>query len=404
MTRSPHYVLNNVTLATMVPGAGPYGLVPTGAVAIADGRILWAGAASDLPFVHADWPTRDMGGRLVTPGLIDCHTHLVFGGDRAQEFEMRLNGASYEEVARAGGGIVSTVSATRNATLDELVAGALPRLDALIGEGVTVVEVKSGYGLDRDTELNMLRAARKLADLRPVVIKTTFLGAHATPAEFKGRDDAYIDEICIPALRAAFAEGLVDAVDGFCEGIAFQPAQIERVFKVAQELGLPVKLHAEQLSHQGGTLLAARYGALSVDHVEYATEQDAKAMGEAGSVAVILPGAFYTLRETQAPPIDHFRKHGVPMALATDCNPGSSPMTSLLLVMNMGCTLFRMTPAEALAGVTCNAAQALGLSDAGQIASGMRADLAVWNVKSPAELAYRIGFNPLHSRIYQGDL
>jgi len=317
---------------------------------------------------------------------------------------MRLNGASYEEVARAGGGIVSTVMATRNATVDDLVAGALPRLDALITEGVTVVEVKSGYGLDRDTELTMLRAARKLADLRPVVIKTTFLGAHATPAEFKGRDDAYIDTICIPALRAAFAEGLVDAVDGFCEGIAFQPGQIERMFKVAQELGLPVKLHAEQLSHQGGTMLAAQYGALSVDHVEYTTEQDAKAMGKAGSVAVILPGAFYTLRETQAPPIDHFRKHGVPMALATDCNPGSSPMTSLLLTMNMGCTLFRMTPAEALAGVTCNAARALGLSDVGQIASGMRADLAVWDVKSPAELAYRIGFNPLHSRIYQGDL
>jgi len=388
----------------MVPGAGPYGLVPAGAVAIADGRIQWAGAASDLPLTHADWPTRDMGGRLVTPGLIDCHTHLVFGGDRAKEFEMRLNGASYEEVARAGGGIVSTVTATRNATLDDLVAGALPRLDALIAEGVTVIEVKSGYGLDRDTELNMLRAARKLADLRPVVIKTTFLGAHATPAEFKGRDDAYIDEICIPALRAAFAEGLVDAVDGYCEGIAFQPEQIERVFKLAQELGLPVKLHAEQLSHQGGTGLAARYGALSVDHVEYASEQDAKAMGEAGSVAVILPGAFYTLRETQAPPIAHFRKHGVPMALATDCNPGSSPMASLLLVMNMGCTLFRMTPAEALAGVTRNAAQALGLGGIGQIASGMRADLAVWDVKSPAELAYRIGFNPLHSRIYQGDL
>lgn len=404
MTRSPHYILTNVTLATMVPGAGPYSLVPAGAVAIADGRIQWAGAASDLPPTHADWPARDMGGRLVTPGLIDCHTHLVFGGDRAQEFEMRLNGASYEEVARAGGGIVSTVTATRNATLDELVAAALPRLDALIAEGVTVVEVKSGYGLDRDTELTMLRAARKLADLRPVVIKTTFLGAHATPAEFKGRDDTYIDEICIPALRAAFAEGLVDAVDGFCEGIAFQPEQIERVFKVAQELGLPVKLHAEQLSHQGGTMLAAQYGALSVDHVEYTTEQDAKAMGKAGSVAVILPGAFYTLRETQAPPIDHFRKHGVPMALATDCNPGSSPMTSLLLTMNMGCTLFRMTPAEALAGVTCNAARALGLSDVGQIASGMRADLVIWDVKSPAELAYRIGFNPLHSRIYQGDL
>ena len=404
MTRSPQYVLINVNLATMVAGADPYGLVPTGAVVIDNGRIQWVGAASDLPAEYATWPTHDLGGRLVTPGLIDCHTHVVYGGDRAMEFEMRLNGASYEEVARAGGGIVSTVAATRSATLDELVAAALPRLDALIAEGGTVVEIKSGYGLDHDTELNMLRAAQRLGELRPVTIRTTFLGAHATPAEFKGRDDAYIETVCIPTLRAAHAEGLVDAVDGFCEGIAFQPEQIERVFKVAHELGLPVKLHAEQLSHQGGTKLAARYSALSVDHVEYATEDDARAMADAGSVAVVLPGAYYTLRETQAPPIEHFRKHGVPMALATDCNPGSSPMTSLLLAMNMGCTLFRMTPEEALSGLTRNAAQALGLADAGQIAPGMRADLAVWDVKSPAELAYRIGFNPLHSRIYQGDL
>jgi len=386
----------------MVPAAGPYGLVPSGAVAIADGRIQWVGAASDLPLSYGDWPSRDLDGRMVTPGLIDCHSHLVFGGDRALEFEMRLKGASYEEIARAGGGIVSTVTATRAATQDELVAAALPRLDALIAEGVTVVEVKSGYGLNHKTELTMLRAARQLADLRPVVIKTTFLGAHATPAEYKGRDDSYIDEICIPALRAAFAEGLVDAVDGFCEGIAFDPVQIERVFKVAQQLGLPIKLHAEQLSHQGGTVLATRYGALSVDHVEYATNEDAQAMAAAGAVAVILPGAFYTLRETQAPPIKHFRTYGVPMALATDCNPGSSPMASVLLAMNMGCTLFRMTPEEALAGVTCNAARALGLSDAGQIAIGMRADLAIWDVKSPAELAYRIGFNPLHARLFQG--
>jgi len=402
MSGSPNYILTHVNLATMVPAAGPYGLVPSGAVAIADGRIQWVGAASDLPLSYGDWPSRDLDGRMVTPGLIDCHSHLVFGGDRALEFEMRLKGASYEEIARAGGGIVSTVTATRAATQDELVAAALPRLDALIAEGVTVVEVKSGYGLNHKTELTMLRAARQLADLRPVVIKTTFLGAHATPAEYKGRDDAYIDEICIPALRAAFAEGLVDAVDGFCEGIAFDPVQIERVFKVAQQLGLPVKLHAEQLSHQGGTLLASRYGALSVDHVEYATNEDAQAMAAAGAVAVILPGAFYTLRETQAPPIKHFRTHGVPMALATDCNPGSSPMASVLLAMNMGCTLFRMTPEEALAGVTRNAARALGLSDAGQIAIGMRADLAIWDVKSPAELAYRIGFNPLHARLFQG--
>lgn len=398
-----NYVLTGARLATMAEDAAPYGLIEDGAIAISDGRIVWAGPRAELSADNSDWPLRDLGGRLVTPGLIDCHTHIVFGGNRAMEFEMRLNGASYEEVARAGGGIVSTVTATRTASLEDLVADALPRLDALIAEGATVVEVKSGYGLDLETELNMLRAARRLGELRPVTVKTTFLGAHATPAEYKGRDDEYIDSVCIPALRAAHAEGLVDAVDGFCENIAFAPAQIERVFKVAQALGLPVKLHAEQLSHQGGTALAAQYGALSVDHVEYANEDDARAMADSGSVAVILPGAFYTIRETQMPPIEHFRKHGVPMALATDCNPGSSPLTSLLLTMNMGCTLFRMTPEEALAGITRNAARALGLTDRGQIAAGMRADLAVWDVETPAELAYRIGFNPLHSRIHEGN-
>ncbi len=402
MSDQAGYVLTQATLATMVPGKDAYGLIPDGAIVVGDGRISWVGALADLPDEHATLPRQNLGGRLVTPGFVDCHTHIVFGGDRAMEFEMRLNGASYEEVARAGGGIVSTVTATRTASLEDLVAGALTRLDTLIGEGATVVEVKSGYGLDCETELNMLRAARRLAELRPVQIRTTFLGAHATPAEYKDRDDAYIDDICIPTLRVAHAEGLVDAVDGFCEGIAFNAAQIERVFKVAQELGLPVKLHAEQLSHMGGTALAAKYGALSVDHVEYATEDDARAMADSGSVAVILPGAFYTIRETQAPPIAHFRSHGVPMALATDCNPGSSPLTSLLLTMNMGCTLFRMTPEEALAGVTRNAARALGVSDAGQIAPGFRADLAIWDVKTPGELAYRIGFNPLHSRIYEG--
>ncbi len=401
------YVLTGARLATMVePAQGdvaPYGLIDDGAVAVSQGQIAWVGPRSELSADNFDWPQQDLGGRLVTPGLIDCHTHIVFGGNRAMEFEMRLNGASYEEVARAGGGIVSTVTATRTASLEDLTADALPRLDALIAEGATVVEVKSGYGLDLETELNMLRAARRLGELRPVTIKTTFLGAHASPAEFKGRDDEYIDEVCIPALRAAHAEGLVDAVDGFCENIAFAPAQIERVFKVAQELGLPVKLHAEQLSHQGGPALAAQYGALSVDHVEYANEDDARAMADSGSVAVILPGAFYTIRETQMPPIEHFRKHGVPMALATDCNPGSSPLTSLLLTMNMGCTLFRMTPEEALAGVTRNAARALGLTDRGQIKAGMRADLAIWDVETPAELAYRIGFNPLHTRIHEGN-
>ena len=397
------YVLSGAKLATMEPGA-PYGLIEEGAVVVGGDLILWCGAADALPSEFQALPHRDLGGRLVTPGLVDCHTHLVFGGDRAGEFEMRLNGATYEEVARAGGGIVSTVTATRAADLDALVARALPRLDTLIAEGLTTVEIKSGYGLDRDTELNMLRAARRLGEVRDVTVKTTFLGAHAVPAEYAGRAEAYLDEVCLPTLRAAHAEGLVDAVDGFCEGIAFSAAQMARVFDLAAELGLPVKLHAEQLSHQGGTKLAAKRGAISVDHVEYATEDDARAMAASGSVAVLLPGAFYTIRETQLPPMDHFRAHGVPMALATDCNPGSSPLTSLLLTLNMGCTLFRLTPEEALAGVTCHAARALGLADRGRIAPGLRADLAVWDVSRPAELAYRIGFNPLHARIQSGKL
>lgn len=392
--------LANAKLATLA-GDG-YGLVAAGAVVIADERIVWAGPESDLPPAHAEIPRRDMGGRLITPAPIDCHTHLVFGGDRAREFALRLEGASYEEIARAGGGILSTVKATREADEATLLARALPRLDALIAEGVTTLEVKSGYGLDLATELRMLRVARRLADERPVRIRTTHLCAHACPPEYEGRKDAFIDEICIPSLRAAHAEGLVDAVDGFCEGIAFDTSQIARVFDAARELGLPVKLHAEQLSHQGGTALAASYGALSADHVEYATEADARAMAESGTVAVILPGAFYTLHEKQPPPIAAFRAHGVPMALSTDCNPGSSPLTSILLAMNMGCTLFRLTPAEALRGVTVNAARALGLDDCGRIAPGLRADLAVWDVDDPAELAWRIGFNPLHERIFGG--
>ena len=386
----------------MAPVDAAYGLIEDAAIALQDGKIVWVGSRADVPSPFSEWSTRSLGGRLVTPGLVDCHTHIVHGGDRAVEFEMRLNGASYEEVARAGGGIVSTVMATRKASLDDLVAFALPRVDAFLAEGVTVLEVKSGYGLDHETELNMLRAARVIAQTRPICIVTTFLGAHAVPAEYADRDDAYLDEICIPTLRAAHAEGLVDAVDGFCEGIAFAPKQIARVFDVAKELGLPVKLHAEQLSNLGGAKLAARYGALSADHIEYLDESGVEAMADAGTIAVILPGAFYTLRETQSPPIAALRKAGVPMALATDCNPGSSPMTSLLLTMNMACTLFRMTPEEALAGVTRHAAHALGLNDSGQIQSGMRADLAVWDIKHPAELAYRIGFNPLHSRIFGG--
>jgi imidazolonepropionase len=398
--RQANSLFLNCRAATLT---GPdYGLIEGAAIATTPDGILWAGRADRIPAAVAAFPHHDLGGRLVTPALIDCHTHIVHGGHRAGEFEMRLKGASYEEVARAGGGIVSTVRATRAATEEDLIASALPRVDALIAEGVAVIEIKSGYGLDVDTELRMLRAARRIGELRPVEVRATFLGAHATPADYKGRDDAYIDEVCIPALRAAHAEGLVDAVDGFCEGIAFSPAQIARVFDAAQALGLPVKLHAEQLSNLGGAALAARYGVLSADHLEYLDEAGVKAMAAAGTVAVILPGAFYTIRETKAPPIDLFRAHGVPMAVSTDMNPGSSPMCSLLLAMNMVCTLFRMTPEEALAGTTRNAARALGLSDRGTIAPGQRADLAVWNLEHPAELAYRIGFNPLHQRIIGG--
>lgn len=392
-------ILKNCRVATMCADGPAYGLSGADTIVLKDQSIVWVGRASDLPEEQAQGPENDLGGRLVTPALIDCHTHLIHGGHRAREFEMRLNGASYEEVARAGGGIVSTVTATRAASLETLVNDALPRLDALLAEGVTTVEVKSGYGLNQEVELRMLRAARRLADLRPVTILTTYLGAHATPPEYAGRDDAYIDEVCIPTLHAAHAEGLVDAVDAFCEGIAFQPAQVSRVFDVARALGLPVKIHAEQLSNLGGARMAADYGALSADHVEYLDEEGVAAMAEAGTVAVILPGAFYTLRETQMPPIDLFRKHAVPMAVATDANPGSSPLTSLLLAMNMAATLFRLTPEEALAGTTRNAARALGLSDRGQIAPGLRADLAVWDAEAPAELVYRIGFNPLHQSI-----
>ena len=394
-------ILTNATIATLADDSG-FGLIEVGAI-VTNGEVIeWVGTAADLPDAYFGQEQTDLGGRLVTPGLIDCHTHVVFGGNRAAEFEQRLNGASYEEVARAGGGIVSTVRATRAAREAELLASALTRVDALIAEGVTLIEVKSGYGLDLEIELKMLRVARAIGAARPVDIRTSFLGAHATPADFQGRDDEYIDTVAIPALRAAQAEGLVDAVDGFCEGIAFDTKQIARVFDVARDLGLPVKLHAEQLSNIGGTALAAHYGALSADHVEYANDDDARALAVSGTVAVLLPGAFYTLGETQAPPVQAFRDHGVPMALATDCNPGSSPLSSLLLTMNMSCTLFRLTPLEALLGVTAHAARALGATDRGRIIAGHRADLAVWNVETPAELAYRIGFNPLHMRIFGG--
>ncbi len=402
--QNPSVVLTSLRAATMLPGADPYGLIGDAALVLVGGKIAWVGAQADLPGDYAALPLRDMGGRLVTPALIDCHTHVIHGGNRAAEFEMRLQGASYEEVARAGGGIVSTVTATRKASEEDLVAAALPFVDAMIAEGIAVIEIKSGYGLEQDTELRMLRAARRIGQLRPVLVRTSYLAAHAVPAEYKSRADAYIDEVCIPALHAGHAEGLVDAVDGFCEGIAFSVAQIERVFQVARSLGLPVKLHAEQLSNLGGAALAARYGAMSADHLEYLDEAGVVAMAAAGTVAVILPGAFYTLRETRMPPIDLLRKHAVPMAVATDMNPGSSPMASLLLAMNMACTLFRMTPAEALAGATTHAARALGLADSGTLAVGQNADLAVWNCGHPAELAYRIGFNPLHQRIIGGVL
>ena len=389
-------LLTSARLATS-SGAAPYGLVDNGAVGIAGDRIAWVGEGADAPAARS---VIDCEGRLVTPGLIDCHTHVVFGGNRAREFEMRLEGASYEEVARAGGGIVSTVKATRAADDSGLLQDALTRVDALIAEGVTCIEIKSGYGLDVETELRMLRVAREIGRVRPVHVRTSFLGAHAVPPEYAGRADAYIDEVCLPALNAAHAEGLADAVDGFCEGIGFSQEQIARVFKHAAALGLPVKLHAEQLSDLGGAKLAASFGALSADHLEYLDEEGVAAMAGAGTVAVLLPGAFYTLGETRLPPVEALRRAGVPIAVATDCNPGSSPLASLLLVLNMACTLFRMTPEEALAGATRNAARALGLPDRGTIASGQRADLAVWDVEHPAELAYRIGFNPLHRHIF----
>lgn len=391
-------ILTNARLLSCADGAEGYAL-QNADLAIEGDRIV---AIGDIPAEFADVQRHDLGGRVVTPALIDCHTHIVHGGDRAREFEMRLEGASYEEIARAGGGILSSVTATRAGSEDDLVAGALPRLDALLAEGVGTIEVKSGYGLTIEDEMKMLRAARRLAQERPVRIVTSWLAAHAVPPEYKDRPDAYLDEIAIPGLRAAHAEGLVDAVDGFCEGIAFSAPQIARLFDVAADLGLPVKLHAEQLTRQGGAQLVAQRGGLSADHVEYATAEDAAAMAGAGTVATLLPGAFYTLRETQLPPIDAFRTAGTHMALATDCNPGTAPLTSILLTMNMAATLFRMTPEECLRGVTANAARALGLADTGILAPGMRADLAVWNITHPAELSYRIGFNPLHERYFGG--
>ncbi|GJD60499.1 imidazolonepropionase [Methylobacterium frigidaeris] len=394
-------VWRNVRLATFAPGLPGIGAVENGALAIRDGRIVFAGAEADLPGAAlAGAEIVDGEGRWITPGLIDCHTHLVWAGDRAHEFELRLAGASYEEVARAGGGIVSSVAALRAASEDDLVRQTLPRLDALIAEGVTTVEVKSGYGLDLASERKALRAARRLAESRSVGIRTTFLGAHALPPEAGGDKAAFIAEVADAMLPALAAEGLVDAVDAFCEGIAFSPDQVARVFDRAQGLGLPVKLHADQLSNLGGAALAARYHALSADHLEHTDESGAAAMAKSGTVAVLLPGAYYFIRETKLPPVALFRQHGVPMAVATDANPGTSPLTSLLLAMNMAATLFRLTVDECLAGVTREAARALGiLPEVGTLEPGKRADLAVWSVERPAELVYRMGFNPLHARI-----
>ena len=392
-------LLTNATLATMTQG---YGLIEGGAVVIDGEMIAFAGPMSALPTAYAELAPQDMGGRLITPGLIDCHTHIVFAGDRAAEFELRLNGASYEQVARSGGGILSTVRATRAASEAELLAQALSRADQIIAGGATVIEVKSGYGLTVEDELKMLRVARQIGRHRAVRVKVTHLAAHAVPPEYQGRSGAYIDEVAIPVLHQAAGLGLIDAVDAFCEGIAFSPAEVDRLFTQARALGLPVKLHAEQLSDLKGAVLAARHGALSVDHLEYLGADGIAAMAAAGTVAVILPGAFYTLREVQLPPIAALRQAGVPMAVATDCNPGSSPMTSLTLAMNMACTLFRMTPLEALQGTTLHTARALGLTDCGALEQGKRADLCIWNARHPAELSYRIGATPLHARMFGG--
>ena len=391
-------------VATMqADAAQPYGLIEDAALVVEGEHLAWVGPRAQLP---GDLQARctkehDAGGALITPGLIDCHTHLVYGGDRAAEFELRLNGASYEDIARSGGGIASTVAATRAATAQELADQSTPRLRQLMAEGVTTLEIKSGYGLALAHERKCLQVARALGQSHAVDIRTTFLGAHALPPEFAGRADDYIDEV-LRMLPLLHADGLVDAVDAFCERIAFSPAQTARVFAAARALGLPVKLHAEQLSDSGGAQLAAGFGATSCDHLEWLSEEGAAAMAAAGSVAVLLPGAFYYLRETRVPPVGLLRRSGVPIAISTDCNPGSSPCTSLLLMLNMACTLFRLTPEEALAGVTRVAAQALGLADRGVLAPGKRADFVLWNVQRPAQLSYALGANPAIQTIYRG--
>lgn len=382
---------------------GKYHLIPQGAIAVTGGKIVWMGPHSELPTFNTSREVVYQGG-LITPGLIDCHTHLIFGGDRSAEFEQRLNGLSYAEIAAQGGGILSTVKATRNSSEQQLLEQALFRLTPLLAEGVTCIEIKSGYGLDLESEMKMLRVARQLGELLPITVKTTCLAAHALPPEFAGRADDYIDFVCHTIIPHVAAEGLADAVDAFCEHLAFSPTQVERVFLAARQAGLPIKLHAEQLSALNGSTLAANYNALSADHLEYATESDVQAMGKAGTVAVLLPGAYYLLRETQCPPVELFRQYNVPMALASDANPGTSPALSLRLMLNMACTLFRMTPEEALAGVTCHAAQALGLqATQGTLEIGKLANWVHWPLSRPAELAYWLGGQLPATVVFQGE-
>jgi imidazolonepropionase len=399
-------IWRNARLVTLVARRENMGLIDDGLLACRDGQIVYAGAASDAPRALEATSEEDCLGRLITPGLIDCHTHLVYAGDRAHEFEQRLQGVSYETIARQGGGILSTVKETRLANDEQLLAESFPRLVALMDEGVTTVEIKSGYGLSLEHERKQLRVARELAhaDPRGVNISTTFLGAHSLPPEFAGRADDYIAEICDVMLPALVSEGLVDAVDAFCEHIGFTHHQVKRVFEAATAQGIRVKLHAGQLSDMEGAALAAAFRALSADHLEHVDESGVRAMAEAGTTAVLLPGAFYSLRETKLPPIELLRRHGVPMAIATDCNPGTSPITSILLIMNMAATLFRLTVEECLVGVTRAAAGALGCGDrVGTLEAGKQCDLAIWNVQRPAELVYRLGFDALHARIWRGD-
>lgn len=406
MNANPEWdvLIRNVHLACLQAGQTGYGELPNAALAIKGEHIAWLGCAADLPTNASAKQEYDAKGAWLTPGLIDCHTHIVYGGRRSNEFEARLNGASYEDIARQGGGILSSVRATRAASEEELFAQSLPRVKSLLQEGVTSIEIKSGYGLDLESEAKMLHVARRLGQQLPLRVHTTFLGAHALPPEFAGRADDYIDHLCQQMLPTLAEQGLVDAVDAFCEKIGFSRAQTEKLFHAAKALGLPVKLHAEQLSDQDGSALVAQFQGLSADHLEYLSDSGIAAMAANRTVAVLLPAAFYFLRETKLPPLAALRAAGVPIALATDCNPGTAPITSLLMVMNMACTLFRMTPQEALRGITCNAAQALGASDVGSLAVGMRADLALWDIERPADLAYAMGFNPCVGVYFGGGL